>query len=339
MSLLSNLFSSLTGSDSSSEHPCSNCESDCAVCPKACEKCKPLKEQLVDAIYNVEHIEEFRDRYEVVTAATASVGTTVCPYCGGPASSSVCEYCGMQISEGTGKIQVTSANDIPNPILEAQNIIFNRRKIISEYDGSASSSGILSTIISAVTGGDDEDSVLGSKMTEAEIEAMADKYSVSVADYLTGLDVGTYLSKSAYEKKQTQTTSAVTAAGTAAGAIGVAGIAGSILSGGTGHSYQQAPPQPKPAYNNQINQSRPPVNSGNNRPEGQRPSNANVSHQQSGNRPQSVNQGHQNHPQSVNQGHQNRPGTTMGHNTASKPSVKKQSGRPGEFNGKGSGKR
>ena len=50
MSVLENLFSSLTGGSSqASEHPCSNCPSDCPIAGEACPVCQPYKEKLVEA--------------------------------------------------------------------------------------------------------------------------------------------------------------------------------------------------------------------------------------------------------------------------------------------------
>ena len=270
MSLLSGLIDSLTGKDDSETviHPCGNCESNCGVYPKACEECKPYKEQLVNALYNVANIDAFYAKYEVVSPESVPAGTTTCPYCGAPASGAVCEYCGSRIAESNGNIQVSSAGEIPNPIIEARDIIYNRRSVIDKYSDTSDSAStdLLGSIVSALTGGDkDAENSLGTAMTESEIKTMAEKYSVSVRDYLEGLDMGTYLTKTAYEKKQAAQT--VSATGIAAGTAGVGAVAGSAL-GNYGYSHRpanmpQMPPQTghqssaRPPMNNQA---RPPMN-------------------------------------------------------------------------------
>ncbi len=134
MSILSSLFEALNGagagaSGASLERPCSNCPSDCAIAGDACAVCEPYKRELLDAVYYADHIEEFRSQYEVSPTADASQksGTVNCPFCGAPSSDPyVCEYCGSRIADGapSGKIKVASAADIPNPIMQAQDIIY-----------------------------------------------------------------------------------------------------------------------------------------------------------------------------------------------------------------------
>ena len=228
MSLLSNILGSLTGKEKKETviYPCPNCESDCGAYPEACAQCKPYKEKLVDALYHVANIDAFYDQYEVVPEGTPSAGTMSCPVCNAPASGAVCEYCGSRIAESNGKIQVKSANDIPNPIIQARDLIYTRRAVIDQYmeakDSASTSSGLLDTVISALTGmGKEEETSLGSTMTESEIKAMAEKYGVSVKDYLEGLDMGTYLSKTAYDEQKSSSASS-----TATAAAGVAGLGG-----------------------------------------------------------------------------------------------------------------
>ena len=47
------------GGAESVQHPCSNCPSTCAIAPDACDECKVYKEKLIDALYNVEHLDDF----------------------------------------------------------------------------------------------------------------------------------------------------------------------------------------------------------------------------------------------------------------------------------------
>lgn len=135
MSLLGNLINSLTGKNNEDfTPPCSLCPGSCGIGPGACAECQPYKERLKDALYNVDHLDEFNARYEVV--GTVSSGSTTCPHCGAPSGNRfVCDYCGMQIAEDDGKIRVTSANDIPDPVIEARDIIYERHsKIVSKYN-------------------------------------------------------------------------------------------------------------------------------------------------------------------------------------------------------------
>ena len=361
MSILSDILSSLTGITSSTtetvSHPCANCESDCSVCPDACATCKPFKEKLVDALYNVANIDAFYAKYEVITSGTVA-GTTKCPICGAPATKAVCEYCGSRIGEDNGKIQVTSANDIPNPIIEARDIIYARRAVVDKFssksDTSLSLSDLLSSVVSALTGSnqEDEDSAtsLGSAMTEAEIKAMAEKYNVSVKDYLEGLDMGIYLSKTGYTNQQNAATSTGSGLniGTAAGLGGIGTAAGILLGSNLGNNLsgnnigilngnrpqqpvvvprpqvpqqqvkpQQVKPQQVHPQQTQPHQAKPQlvtpqqIISGNNRPNGNRPP---VNQQNQQNRPQQVPQ--QTRPQQgrpqQSQPQANRPGQRPG---------------------------
>jgi len=243
MGLISSLLNSLEGSRNVS-HPCTNCESDCKVCPDACDECKPYKEKLVDILYNVDNIEAFRAKYEVVSETAANVGSCTCPACGAPnpATAFSCEFCGTLIKEPDGKIRVTSANDIPNPILEAQELIFERSSLVHRYSASSGSEGILSAITTLLNGDSDE-STLGSRMTEDEIKETAEAYGVSVSSYLQGLDNGKYLT---YEAKQQQNSVSQSSSSeyATAGAVGLGALGiGNILGTNTNNSRPPMPPQ------------------------------------------------------------------------------------------------
>ena len=193
--------------ESAQEHPCANCPSTCNIFPEACEACKPYKQKLIDALYNVEHRDELLAKYEVVGTNQQSSGAVKCPYCGGMSENPyVCEYCDSVLKEGSGKIQVASASDIPNPILDAQNIIFERfAQVVEKYNKDEISDifkgvqtkSLLSALIELASGSSDKNSnILGKKMNESEIKEMAEVYGVSIRDYLEGLDNGKYLTKS-----------------------------------------------------------------------------------------------------------------------------------------------
>ena len=193
--------------ESAQEHPCVNCPSTCNIFPEACEACKPYKQKLIDALYNVEHRDELIAKYEVVGTTQQSSGAVRCPHCGGMSENPyVCEYCDSVLKEGSGKIQVASAADIPNPILDAQNIIFERfdqvvekynKDEISDIFKGVQTKSLLSALIELASGTQDRNSnILGKKMNESEIKEMAEVYKVSIRDYLEGLDNGKYLTKS-----------------------------------------------------------------------------------------------------------------------------------------------
>ena len=246
MSLFSNLFASLAGNSKPEtetvvEHPCANCPSTCEYAPQACEACAPYKKELIDMLYNVEHLDEFNARYEVVGNAVG--GTFECPFCGAPSANRyVCEYCGMTIIPENGKIQVASASEIPNPILDAQDIIYNRyNNVIKQYDEeeeetTASSGGLFSALFDAMDTGSTGTTI--KKMTEAEIKEAAELYKLSVADYLTGLDNGTCLNLT-LKKKQVQSEAAQQSmfgsgsslGGSALGGMAALGAAGSLFGG------------------------------------------------------------------------------------------------------------
>ena len=206
MSLLGDFFKSLFGikdEKKPADLPCSNCPSGCSIAPEACEVCKPYKTQLLDVLYYADDIDAFRARYEVV-GESASSGTYECPYCGAPSANPyTCEYCGMSIKEDNGKIRVARASDIPNPILQAQDIIWERyENIVDGYDDDESSGGLLSAIAELFTGSsyNSQGNPLGSKMSEEDIKEAAKLYGVKISEYLTGLDNGRY--KTLKAKKQ-----------------------------------------------------------------------------------------------------------------------------------------
>lgn len=242
MSLLSSLISSLTGSgeDDSFTPPHALCPGSCPIGPEACERCLPYKQQLNDALYNVDHLEEFLDRYVVGTAAA---GATECPHCGAPSGDPfICEYCGLQIQPDDGKIRVASANDIPDPIIEARDIVYARQsEVVSQYSQPQSSGGLLSGLLDLLDGSTEEG--LGSRMSKEEIQQAAALYGVSISSYLNGLDNGTYLT---LEKKQ-ELDQASQHSAVGAG-IGLTG--GAVLGGMTtyGSQYSQRPPQRPPVY-------------------------------------------------------------------------------------------
>ena len=247
MSLLANLINSLTGGDGEDFTPPSSlCPGNCAIGPEACAECLPYKERLKDALYNVEHLEEFNARYEVVS--TLASGFTTCPHCLAPSADRfVCEYCGMQIAEDDGKIRVTSANDIPDPIIEARDIVYDRHsEVVDKYSKDSSSGGLLSSLLDLLDGENDGDG-LGKRMSKEEISEAAALYGVSVSAYLNGLDNGTYLTLS--EKKQADSVSSVTSVGGAAVAGGILGQGGSLFTQG-GNLFTQGGslhPQQRPA--------------------------------------------------------------------------------------------
>ena len=204
MSLLSSLLQQLIGTDTEEtvvQRPCANCPSDCVIAKQgACPECEPFKKKLIDEIYHVNHLEEYYDRFEVTGTTAQSSGSAsgivICPVCRArSANPYVCEYCDTPLADApasSGKIKVEKASDIPNPIMNAQDIIFERYETVTKkYSSSGESRSLLGDLFDALTGGDDdEDSSLVAKMSEAEIKEAAELYKMSVGDYLTGLDNG-----------------------------------------------------------------------------------------------------------------------------------------------------
>lgn len=219
MSILGNLINGVFGGndgESSEPKPCPNCASSCEFFPDACGECAAYKQKLIDALYDVAHLEEYYDRYEVVSPAAVE-GTVNCPACGAPnpASAVACEFCGTQLREGSAKIQVASASEIPDPIQLAQDVIFDRQAVIQKYE--REKSGFLENLTELLSG--DEEAALTGQMSTDEVKAVAAEYEVSVNTYLQGLDNGTYLTASAKKKKdEAAAAQAAAAAATAAAA-------------------------------------------------------------------------------------------------------------------------
>ena len=274
MSLINDFLEKITGLDldgsgssgNSAQRPCSNCPANCAIAGTACEVCEPYKRKLIDAVYHVDHLDEYYAQYEVVSKPQASSGgTTHCPFCGaGSADPYICEYCGSRLSDApasSGKIQVSTASEIPNPIMQAQNIIWERYDaVIRKYasDGRSAVKGsligdIFSQLIGA-EGNEAEPSVLGIKMSEAEIREAASIYKVSVGDYLTGLDNGKYLTLNGKKEadKQEMASSHMPDAMGIPGMAAISMLAGSMFGGnmfGGGNRPQSVPRQPsQPVY-------------------------------------------------------------------------------------------
>lgn len=263
MSIINDLLEKITGldldgSDSEKktvERPCANCPSDCAIAGTACTICEPYKKKLIDAVYHVDHLEEYYAQYEVVSKPQAAAGsTTHCPRCGANSSDPyICEYCGSKLSDepvSSGKIQVSAASEIPNPITQAQDIIWERYAAVVGKSASekTSSGSFLSDLFSQIIGTSDEtdsDSALGAKMSEAEIKEAAALYKVSVGDYLTGLDNGKYLTLSGKKEADAQGESA-SLSPASMGLPGMAAIgmmAGSIFSNAGSRRPQVRPQQ------------------------------------------------------------------------------------------------
>ena len=242
MSIFNDLLEKLTGLDldgsdsisQTAERPCANCPSNCAIAGTACSVCEPYKKKLIDVIYHVNHLDEYYAQYEVVsTPQAASGGTTHCKFCGANSNDPyICEYCGSQLSEtpaASGKIQVSAASEIPNPITQAQDIIWERYDAVIKKYAAAGTNGIkgslISDLVSQLIGSDEdneEESILGAKMSEAEIKEAAGLYGVSVGDYLTGLDNGKYLTLSGKKAADAQK---VSASGFSPASIGIPGMA------------------------------------------------------------------------------------------------------------------
>ncbi len=259
MSILKKLFSALTGSskekDTVTERPCANCPSDCAIAGEACTVCEPYKKKLIDTIYYVNNLEEFLNRYEVV--GLAGLAAVNCPHCGAVSNDPyICEYCGSKLSEGSGKIRVAKASDIPNPVMQAQDIIWERAEAVIKYaeDDSTESSGILDELLSALTGSAASDSAenpLGAKMSEDEIKQAASLYGVTVGEYLTGLDNGKYLTLAGKKKQDTYAST-----GTGSTAASIPGVAGVGMMAGAmfgSHTFSRPPRPPMSHHQNAEN--------------------------------------------------------------------------------------
>lgn len=276
MSIFTDLIEKFTGLDldgsdsvnsNVTERHCSNCPSNCTIAGEICSLCEPYKRKLIDAVYHADHIEEFRAQYEVVGNAHSdtTTGTITCPRCGGPTGNHyICDYCGAQLADApaaSGKIRVAAASDIPNPIMDAQNIIFERyNAIVKKYSApqkDAASGNFISNLFAELIGTEnsgEEKSPLGAKMSEDEIKEAAALYKVGVGDYLTGLDNGKYLTLNAKKSADAQGHAAWSPA--AAGMAGMAGI-GMIAEGMSGGWSQKRTPRDIPQRPAQYREPKP----------------------------------------------------------------------------------
>ena len=266
MSIISDFLNSILGTDTNASgtqagagdtHPCANCPSDCAIAGDACQICAPFKIKLIDTVYYIDHLDEYMDQYEV-TGLSGAAGAITCPYCGAQTQNhQICEYCGSRLSEGSGKIKVSSASEIPNPIMQAQDIIFDRyENVIRQYakQSAGGDKGFLDELLSSIIGDTTETSsnALGAKMSEAEIKEAASLYGVTVSEYLIGLDNGRYLTlagrKAAASVSQNIQSDSYTPS--AAGIPGLAGIGmfASYLLNNPGHYYTAHHHKPAPHH-------------------------------------------------------------------------------------------
>ncbi len=248
MSIINDILEKITGldldgSDSKEtvvERPCANCPSNCAIAGTACSVCEPYKKRLIDAVYHVNHLDEYYAQFEVVSTPQISTGgTTHCTHCGANSSDPyICEYCGSQLSEApasSGKIQVSAASEIPNPIMQAQDIIWERYDTLMKQfstiglKSSMVKGSLIGDLVSQLFSSDEseeETSTLGAKMSEAEIREASDLYHVSVGDYLTGLDNGKYLTLKGKKAADAQSvSSSVPASSYTPASIGLPGMA------------------------------------------------------------------------------------------------------------------
>lgn len=224
----------------------------------------------------MDHLDDFLAQYEVVTQAAqaASGGTTHCRHCGAnSADPYICEYCGSQLAEkpaSSGKIQVSAASEIPNPIMQAQDVIYDRYSAVIKKSSTekTDSGSLLSVLFADLLGTQDKDedgtSALGAKMSEAEIREAASLYGITVGTYLTGLDNGKYLTLSAKKEADAAGKSASSYTPASAGLAGMAGI-GMLASGlmsanrrrpggyGTPQRQPQQPSSPAPSSYPQQN--------------------------------------------------------------------------------------
>ena len=261
----------LDGSDSKEnavKHPCANCPSNCVIAGTACPVCEPFKRRLIDAVYHVDHLDEYYAKYEVVSKPQNVSGGTHCTHCGAnSADPYICEYCGSKLADApasSGKIQVSAASEIPNPIMEAQDIIWERYDTLMKQFSTVGlktsmvKGSLIGDLMSQIFNSDNEDeetSALGAKMSEAEIREAAGLYNVSVGSYLTGLDNGRYLTLKGKKEADKQAASAsVPSSSYDPASIGLPGMAAigmfasSIFGGGNRrrrpHDFPQKPSQP-----------------------------------------------------------------------------------------------
>lgn len=178
------------------EKPYSTCPIGCFIAPEACGECKNYKEALKKVLEDVEDPESYYSQF-VVDPDAMPGGERECWYCGAPALgvSKECEYCGVDLGSGKSLIRVQNKNEIPDPIAKAINIIYERQKMAARYQKEKGSGGLLKGLLGMSGIATIKMNAFDKPMTVLEVKETAQSYGVSVSTYLSGLDVGTYMTK------------------------------------------------------------------------------------------------------------------------------------------------
>lgn len=178
--------------------PFPDCPVLCYVHPMACSECSVIKKKINDALERLENKDLVYSGY-VIDPNAAPGGERECATCGAPASASdtECEYCGADLTDGRSPIRIRNASDLPNPAMEAQDLIFERRAVEKRYikEKNSAAKGVLGTLVGIGMSLGSTMSGVDQKMSMTELQEMADSYGVSLYSYLKGLDAGQYLTK------------------------------------------------------------------------------------------------------------------------------------------------
>lgn len=176
--------------------PYSTCPLACFIAPEACEECKSYKEALKEVLEDVENPEAYYSNF-ILDPDAMPGGERECWYCGAPALGVAreCEYCGSDLGNGKSLIRVQSKNEIPDPIVKAVNIIYERQKMAARYHKEKGSGGLVKGLLGLGGIATMKMNAFDKPMTVQEVKETAKSYNVSVCTYLSGLDTGTYMTK------------------------------------------------------------------------------------------------------------------------------------------------
>ena len=183
-----------TGITYGNNKPFPTCPKGCYIFPEACDECSKYKKQLSEYLHLVENLEEYYGRFSIDPTASKE-GEGTCYFCGAPVGlkNTKCEYCDSILNSTNTVIRIQSKDCIPNPILQAEQIIYERYRMAEIYQKKKGSGGLVKGLLGMGMIAGNKMNDFSTLMTTEEIQKMATTYGVSVKAYLEGLDCGKYL--------------------------------------------------------------------------------------------------------------------------------------------------
>lgn len=208
------------------------CPKECAQDRKECGDCLKKRLAALEALYYVDHPEEYNNRISAASPNSVNQIRTKCSLCGAPIDTSMkkCSYCDTpttNVYDEAGSIFLSSAQMVP-PKQAAYDLIFSYQLASIEKMSSPEARKIMVTIILALAaeqrltlslqgalndahlkkdteaGYEKTINLLKVKMSMSDIHYMADVYHMSVGEYLRCLFDGdpNIMTAAVYRDKQ-----------------------------------------------------------------------------------------------------------------------------------------